>query len=145
MGFKKSYITIIYLWIKVVCFVLFWSLVMKSTEPGWLCSWCLWNSTRRGAWALLHGVWTCGAKVLEYWMIFSLKFQLNCSWQFQWNWNVPLVFLERSWQVGFNGILLVRFGFRTLEMLIFKLFMLLKIQINSKIPGFGRKNQLRTW
>jgi hypothetical protein len=23
-------------------------------------------STRRGAWAWLHGVWTCDAKVLEY-------------------------------------------------------------------------------
>ncbi len=23
-------------------------------------------STRRGAWAWLHNVWTCGAKVLEY-------------------------------------------------------------------------------
>jgi hypothetical protein len=31
---KKNCITIIYLWIKVVCFVLFWSLVMKSTELG---------------------------------------------------------------------------------------------------------------
>jgi hypothetical protein len=29
--------------------------------------------TRRGAWAWFHGVWTCGAKVLKYWMIFSLK------------------------------------------------------------------------
>jgi hypothetical protein len=23
-------------------------------------------STRRGAWAWFYGVWTCGAKVLEY-------------------------------------------------------------------------------
>jgi hypothetical protein len=29
--------------------------------------------TRRGAWAWFHDVWTCGAKVLEYGMIFSLK------------------------------------------------------------------------
>jgi hypothetical protein len=26
-----------------------------------------------GASAWFHGVWTCGAKVFEYWMIFSLN------------------------------------------------------------------------
>jgi hypothetical protein len=67
---------------------------------------------RRGASAWFHGVWTCGAKVLEYWMISSLKIKLNCSWKFRRNWNVPLVLLERSWWAGFNGIYLVRFGFR---------------------------------
>jgi hypothetical protein len=45
---------------------------------------------------------------------------------------------------GFNGIYLVRFGFRMLEILTFKRFLQLKIQINSQKPGFGRKNQLRT-
>jgi hypothetical protein len=34
-------------------------------------------STRRGAWAWFHDVWTCSAKVLEYSMISSLKIQLN--------------------------------------------------------------------
>jgi hypothetical protein len=29
-------------------------------------------STRRCAWAWFHGIWTCSAKVLEYWMISSL-------------------------------------------------------------------------
>jgi hypothetical protein len=58
-----------------------------------------------------HGVWTCSAKVLEYWIIFSLKMKLNCSWKFQRNWNVPLVLLERSWWAGFNGIYLVRVGY----------------------------------
>ncbi len=67
---------------------------------------------RRGALAWFHEVWTCGAKVLEYWMITSLKIKLNRSWKFRRNWNVPLVLLERSWWAGFNGIYLVRFGFR---------------------------------
>jgi hypothetical protein len=58
---------------------------------------------------------------------------------------VPLVFLERSWWVRFNGIHLVKFGFSMLELLIFELFLSLKIQINSEKPSFGRKNQLRTW
>jgi hypothetical protein len=99
---------------------------------------------RRVAWAWFHDVWTWGAKVLEYWMIFSLKIKLNRSWKFQRNWNVHVVLLERSWWAGFNGIYLVRYGFRMWEMLIFKWFLPLKIQINSKEPGFGRNNQLRT-
>jgi hypothetical protein len=32
-----------------------------------------------------------------------------------------------------------------MEFFIFKWFLPLKIQINSQKPGFGRKNQLRTW
>ncbi len=67
---------------------------------------------RRDASAWFHGVWTCCAKVLEYWMISSLRIKLNLSWNFWKNWNVPLVFSERSWWAGFNGIYLVRFGFR---------------------------------
>jgi hypothetical protein len=100
---------------------------------------------RRGAWAWFHGVWTCSVEVLEYWMISSLKIKLNHSWKFRRNWNVPLVLSERSWWAGFNGIYLVRFGFRMWGILIFKWFLPLKIQINSKKPGFGRKNQLRMW
>jgi hypothetical protein len=102
-------------------------------------------SRRKGAWAWFHGVWTCIAKVLEYWMISSLKIKLNCSWNFRRNWNVPLVLLEIPRWAGFNGIYLVRFGFRMWKILIFKWFLLLKIQINFQKSGFGRKNQLRTW
>jgi hypothetical protein len=68
-------------------------------------------------------VWTCGAKVLEYWMISSLKIKLNCSWKFRRNWNLPLVLSEKSWQAVFNGIYLVRFGFRIWEILIFMWFL----------------------
>ncbi len=46
----------------------------------------------------------------------------------------------------FNGIYLVRFGFRMWEILNCKWFSLsLKIQTNLRKPGFARKNQLRTW
>ncbi len=96
-------------------------------------------SMRRDAWAWFHDVWTCGAKVLEYWMICSLEIKLNHSWKFWKNWNLPLVLLERYWSAGFIGIYLVRFGFRMWEILILKWLLLLKIQINSKKPGFGRK------
>jgi hypothetical protein len=96
-----------------------------------------------GLW--FHGIWTwCGAKVLECWIISSLKIKLNqivaenfggigmCLW---WYWKD----LDEP---GFNGIYLVRFGFRMWEILILKWFLPLKIQINSKKSGFGRKNQL---
>jgi hypothetical protein len=55
------------------------------------------------------------------------------------------VSLERSWWLGFNGIYLVRFGLRMQRILIFKWFLPLKIQINSKKPGFARNNQFITW
>jgi hypothetical protein len=38
-----------------------------------------------------HDIWTCGAKILEHWMISSLKTKLNHSGKFWRNWNVPLV------------------------------------------------------
>jgi len=105
------------------------------------------STTRRGAWAWFHDVWTCSAKVLEYWMMSSLKMKWNefLAENFRGIGNLPLVLLERSWWAGVNGIYLVRLGFRMWEILILKWFLLLKIQINFKKPGFGRKNQLRTW
>jgi hypothetical protein len=140
------YIDCIYIWRKVVCFVL-----LCSYEIHWngmlqiMILVSLESSQWGGAWAWFHDVWTCSAKVLEYWMIFSLKIKWNCSWKFQRNWNVPLVLLERSCWAGFNGISLVRFGLKMQEILIFKWFLLLKVQINSQKPGFGRKNRSWTW
>ncbi len=52
---------------------------------------------------------------------------------------MPLVLLERSWWAGLNGIYLVIFGFRMWEILIFKWFLPLEIQINSKKPGFWKE------
>jgi hypothetical protein len=125
------------------CFV-----VMRFTKPGCFrsCYWCLWKALDEEG---CMGLVPCHLDLLRKssWILnFSwLKIKLNYSWKFQRNWNVHLVLLERSWWTGFNGIYLVRFGFRMWEILIFKWFLLLKIQINSKKPGFGRKSQLRTW
>jgi hypothetical protein len=124
----------IYLWRKVVCFVLF--CLYWWDPPSWDASDRVLGlfgklSRRRGASAWFHGIWTRGAKVLEYWMISSLETKLNRSWKSRRSWNVPLVFLERSWRAGFNGIYLVRLGFRMWEILIFKWFIPLKIQINK--------------
>jgi hypothetical protein len=104
--------------------------------------------TRRGAWAWFHNIWTRRAKVLQYWLNFSLKIKLNHSWKFRKNWNVPLMLLERSSRVGFNEIYLVRFGFRTWDILIFKWFLWLKIQINPKNQGLEGKissGRVNTW
>jgi hypothetical protein len=96
--------------------------------------------------AWFHDVWTCRAKVLQYWMISSLKIKLNPSWKFRRNWNVALALLKRSRLARFNAIYLVRFGFRMWEILIFKWFLQLKIQINSQVLegkiSWGRGN---TW
>jgi hypothetical protein len=57
---------------------------MRSTELGCCrtdCNLGLFGklSRRRGAWAWFHDVRICGAKVLEYEMISSLKIKLNHS------------------------------------------------------------------
>ncbi len=121
-------------------FVLF--VLMRSTQLGCFRSrsWSLWKALKEeGCISLVS--W----RLDSHWMISSWKIKLNHSWESQMSWKVPLVLLERSWWAGFNGIYLVRFGFRMWEILILKWFLPLKIQINSKKPGFGRKNQLKTW
>jgi len=133
-----------YLWRKVVCFA-----TMRFTKPGCfrLCSWCLWKALDKvGCMGLVPwGLDFVAQKFLNIEWFSSLKMKWNHSWKFRWNWNVSLVLLERSRWAGFKGIYLVRFGFRMWEILIFKWFLSLKIQINSKKPGSGSKNQLRTW
>jgi hypothetical protein len=124
---------------------LFCFIIMRSTKLG-----CLFKvSLQSFRWGEVHrlGSMMFGLvvqKFFEYWMISSLKTKLNRSWKFRRNWNVHLVLLERSWRAGSDGIYLIRFGSRMWEILIFKWVLLLKIQMNSKKPGFGRKNQLRT-
>ncbi len=86
----------IYLWRKVVCFVLFCDYEIQLGSSDHVLGAFGKLLMRRGAWAWFHYVWTCSAKVLEYWMISSLKIKLNHSWRFGRNWNVPLVLLERS-------------------------------------------------
>ncbi len=74
-----------------------------------------------------------------------LHCKLNCSWNFRRSWNVPLVFLERSWWARFNGIYLVRFGFRMWVTLNFKWFLPLKIQINQVLEGKISWKRGQTW
>jgi hypothetical protein len=76
----------IYLWRKVVCFV-----VMRSTQPGCFrsCSWCLWKALDKEG---CMGLVPRGCK--SSWILNDV---FNGSWKFQRNWNVPSVLLERSW------------------------------------------------
>jgi hypothetical protein len=61
----------IYLWRKIVCFVLYlWDPPNRNVSSHVLGVFEK-LSMRRGAWAWFHDDWTCGAKVLEYWVIFS--------------------------------------------------------------------------
>jgi len=106
-------------WILFVCFGLRFLLFLNEYI------FCVWRVKHHSRWFML--------------------FWLNHDWKFWRMWNVPLVLLERSWWEDSTKIYLVRFGFRMWELLIFKRFLLLKIQINSKKPGFARKNQLRIW
>jgi len=131
---------------KVVCFVLF--VLMRSTKRRCFRShsWSLWKAIEEeGCTSLVSWCFDLWWKNSRIWLISSLKIKLNPSWKFRRKWNVHLVLLERSWWAGFNGIYLVRIGFKMWEILIFKWFLPLKIQINFKKPSFGRKNQLRTW
>ncbi len=87
----------IYLWSKGCLFVLF---VFIKIHPTWNASDRVLGvfgklSTRRDAWAWFHDIWTCSAKVLEYWMILSLIIKLNHSLKFSRNWNVPLMLFEK--------------------------------------------------
>jgi len=121
----------IYLWRNIVCFVLFCFVLMRSTEPGCFRS-CLLGVfgklwTRSGAWwAWFRAAWICRAKVLEYWMIFSLKIKrcksswilndfftenctvqkfLNIEWFFHWKLNgakVPEFWMIFSLKIKLN-------------------------------------------
>jgi hypothetical protein len=58
---------------------------------------------------------------------------------------VPLVLVEKSGGAGFSGMYFVRFGLRMGEILNFKQFLSLKIQINHKKSGLEKKKKLRMW
>jgi hypothetical protein len=107
---------------------MFCFIVMRSTEPGCfrLYSWCLWKVFDEE-----------GCLGLVPW---RLDVRCKSSWIFWRNWNVPLVLLERSWWEGFNGIYLVRFGFKMWDISIFKWFLPLIIQINSQKTRFWKEN-----
>ncbi len=113
---------------SLFCFV-----VMRSTVPGCFrsCSWCIWKALDE---EVCMGLVPChlDLQCKSSWILndFFTEIKLNHSWNFRRNWNVPLVFSERSWWARFNEIYLVRFGFRMWEILILKWFLLLKIQIN---------------
>jgi hypothetical protein len=53
-----------------------------------------------------------------------------------------LVFLERSWWAGFNGIYLVRFGFRMWEILIFKVISAAENSNKFQKPRFWKEKSV---
>jgi hypothetical protein len=118
---------------------------MRSTELGCSRSFscCLWTALdEEGCMGLVpchSDLWCKSSWILDD---SSLKIKLNQSWKVRRIGNVSLVLMERSWWAGFNRICLVRFGFRMWERLNFKWFLPLKIQINSKKPGFWKEKSV---
>ncbi len=98
---------------------LFCFAVMRSIKLGCFrsCSWKALN--KEGCMGLVP--WHLDLQCKSFWILnfFSLEIKLNHSWTFWTNWNVPLMLLERCWWIGFNGICLVRFGFKMWDMVIF--------------------------
>jgi len=98
---------------------------MRSTELGCfrLHSWSLWKALEEeGCICLVSCPFELAVKKflnIEWFLHRTLK--LNHSWKFRRYWNVPLVLLGRSWWVGFNGVYLVRFGFRMWEIIDFEM------------------------
>jgi hypothetical protein len=104
---------------SLICIV-----VMRSTEPGCFrssCSWCLWKAlNKKGCIGLVPMTFGLAVqKFLNIEWIFKLKIKLNHSWKFRRNWNVPLVWLGRSWWAAFNGIYLVRFRIQNVGVIDF--------------------------
>jgi hypothetical protein len=110
---------------SLFCFV-----VMRSTKSECFrsCSWCRWktldedrNASDRvlgvvGKLSMRTGSMTFGLVVQKFlnieWFL-HWKIELNRTWKFRRNWNVPFGVVGKDLdEQGFNGIYLVRFGFR---------------------------------
>jgi len=148
-GKKKTNMhNLVNLWRKVICLFCFVCTyeIHRTRMLQIACLVCLETSCGGG----VAFSWRLDLQCRSSWILndSSTENKLNHSWKFRRNWNVPLVMLERSWWAGFNGIYLVRFGFRMWEILIFKWFLLLKIIINSKNQVFEGKvswGRVHTW
>ncbi len=114
------------LWRKVVvlfCFVSFCSYEIHQTRMLQIVFWVsLESSWQEGCMGFVSMVFGLAMQKFFNIEFFSLKIRLICSWKFRRNRNVPFVLLERTWWERFNGIHLVRFGFRMWQILIFKWF-----------------------
>jgi hypothetical protein len=84
----------LFVWFVLFCFVLF--VLMRSTEPGCFRSrsWSLWKALEEeGCMGLVP--WGLDLRCKSSWML-----NVFFNWNFQRNWNVPLVLLERFWWAG---------------------------------------------
>ncbi len=98
----------IYIWKKVIlfCFV-----VMRSIESRWFrsCSWCLWKAlNKQGCMGLVP--WRLDLQCKSSWMIFSLKNELNCSWNF---WGIGMWKISKIFHIQFKNWIQIN-GFKYL-------------------------------
>ncbi len=117
---------------------------MRSTELGCFrsCSWCLSKALDKDYKDECMGLvpWCLNLQCKSSWILNDFLAE-----NFGGIGMCLLVLLERSWWEGFNGIYLVRFGFRMWEILIFlKWFLSLKIQINSKKTRFWKEGRKKS-
>ncbi len=140
----------IYLWRKVVC--LFCSACTyeihqtRMLEITFLVSSL---ESSRGGGVHQVGFMTFGLDLQKF-----LKIEWNLHWKLNWiiaeNFKGIGMCLWCCWkdldEQEFNGIYVVRFGFRMWEILI--LYLISAAENSNKFqkkPGFGRKSRLRTW
>ncbi len=131
----------------------FFLLLDLSMKEGSLFLFCSYEIHRTGILQIVFFVslessrqgWAYGLGSMMFWLAVQkfLNIEWFLHWKFQRNWNVPLVLLERSWWAGFNGIYLVRLGSRMWEILIFKWFLLLKFETNSKKIRFWKEKSVK--
>jgi len=102
-------------------------------------------SLESSCWQGVHGLRSMMFILVAQIYFFNIEWifhwKLNCSWKILRNGNVLLV-LENSWWAEFNGVYLVRFGFKMLEILIFKWFLPIKIQNKLQNSRFWKEKSV---
>jgi hypothetical protein len=86
----------IYLWNKVVCFVLFVTQRSPKALRFMPHSWYLQKalSMSKGAPTWFKTIWSYNVKAIDHWTIFSMTTKKNWNWKLYWNLRVFLALLQ---------------------------------------------------
>jgi hypothetical protein len=128
---------------KVVCFVLFWFVRLRSPNSRCFMLGSLgmfeefWMG--KGAPTRFETLWSNGVKAIDYWTIFSIFFWKIKTEKNYWNLEVFLVLLKSSWGVRFNRVYFTIFRAKMWKILVFEWILLLKIQKNCKNCAWKEK------
>jgi hypothetical protein len=133
----------IYLWNKVVCFVLFClshkDLLKRCASFHTLGTFRK-LSMSKGAPTWFETVWSYNVQAIDHGTIFSVKTKKKIwSWKLYWNLRAFLALLESPQQVRFNKIYFTIFRAKVWKILIFECILLPEFQINYKKLGLEGK------